>query len=124
MLPLIRSKFPVLVVDEYQDLGVALHDIVQRLTFDGGVRLFAVGDYDQTVYGFTGADSALLQELSKRPDVETIQLQLNYRSAGCLIRASEMVLGEECGYRASDPGRAAVIDFALCEVVPGIRTVG
>ena len=114
VLPLIRSKFPVLVVDEYQDLGVALHDIVQRLTFDGRVRLFAVGDYDQTVYGFTGADGALLQELSKRPDVERIQLRLNYRSAGRLIRASEMVLGEERGYRASDPERAAVIDFALC----------
>ncbi|WP_428395588.1 ATP-dependent helicase [Lichenicoccus sp.] len=114
VLPLVRSKFPVLVVDEYQDLGVALHAIVQRLVFDGGVRLFAVGDYDQTVYGFTGADGALLQELSERSDVEKIQLRLNYRSAGRLIQASEMVLGEERGYRASNSERAAVIDFALC----------
>jgi DNA helicase-2/ATP-dependent DNA helicase PcrA len=113
VLPLVRSKFPALVVDEYQDLGVALHDIVQRLAFDGGVRLFAVGDYDQTVYGFTGADGALLQELAEHPEVERIQLQLNYRAAGRLIQASEMVLGEERGYRASDPGRGAVIDFVF-----------
>ncbi|CAN5224032.1 DNA helicase PcrA [soil metagenome] len=114
VLPLVRAKFPVLAVDEYQDLGVALHDIVLRLTFAGGVRLFAVGDYDQTVYGFTGADGALLQELSEHPDVERIQLRLNYRSAGRLIRASEMVLGEERGYRANDPERAAVLDFVEC----------
>ena len=114
VLPLVRSKFSAMVVDEYQDLGVALHAIVQRLAFAGGVRLFAVGDYDQTVYGFTGADGSLLRELSERPDVERIQLRLNYRAAGRLIQASEMVLGEERGYRADDLDRAAIIDFALC----------
>lgn len=114
VLPLVKSKFAALVVDEYQDLGVGLHDIVRRLTFDGGVRLFAVGDYDQTVYGFTGADGALLRELSEHPDVERVQLRLNYRSAGRLIQASEMVLGEERGYRAADPARSAVIDFVEC----------
>ena len=44
VLPLLQSKFPVLAVDEYQDLGVALHRIVKRMAFDGGVRLFAVGE--------------------------------------------------------------------------------
>lgn len=111
VLPLVRAKFPALVVDEYQDLGVALHDIVERLAFDGGVRLFAVGDYDQTVYGFTGADGALLEALANRPDVEKVQLEMNYRSAGRLIRASELLLGEERGYRASEPGRQAVLEF-------------
>ena len=62
VLPLLQAKFPVLAVDEYQDLGVALHRIVKRVAFDGGVRLFAVGDPDQSIYGFTGADGALLQE--------------------------------------------------------------
>lgn len=114
VLPLVKSKFPALVVDEYQDLGVALHDIVQRLAFSGGVRLFAVGDYDQTVYGFTGADGALLQQLSERDDVQRVHLRLNYRSASRLIQASEFVLGEERGYRAHDVDREAVIDFAQC----------
>lgn len=111
VLPLVQAKFPILVVDEYQDLGVALHDIVERLAFDGGVRLFAVGDYDQNVYDFTGADGALLQALADRDEVEKVQLQLNYRSAGLLIQASEFVLGEERGYRANDTERQAVIDF-------------
>ncbi len=111
VLPLVQAKFPVLAVDEYQDLGVALDRIVRRVAFEGGVRLFAVGDADQSIYGFAGADGALLLELAEREDVERVQLQLNYRSASRIVSASEMVLGERRGYRASDPSRQAVIAF-------------
>jgi DNA helicase-2/ATP-dependent DNA helicase PcrA len=69
VLPAIQARWPVLAVDEYQDLGVPLHRIVKRLAFEGGVRLFAVGDADQSVYGFAGADGALLLELAARDDV-------------------------------------------------------
>ena len=51
----IAAKFPVLAVDEYQDLGMPLHRIVMNLCFRAGARLFAVGDADQSIYGFTGA---------------------------------------------------------------------
>ena len=115
VLPLLQAKFPVLAVDEYQDLGVALHRIVKRVAFDGGVRLFAVGDPDQSIYGFTGADGALLHELTEREDVERVQLQLNYRSASRIVSASEMVLGEARGYQSSDPDRQAVIAFVESE---------
>lgn len=114
MLPLLQAKFPVLAVDEYQDLGVALHRIVKRVAFDGGVRLFAVGDPDQSIYGFTGADGALLQDLSDRDDVERVQLQLNYRSASRIVSASELVLGELRGYVSNDQDREAVIAFVEC----------
>lgn len=114
VLPLVQAKFPVLAVDEYQDLGVALHRIVKRLAFDGGVRLFAVGDADQSIYGFTGADGALLTELAERDDVELVRLQLNYRSGTRIVSASEMALGEARGYQASDPGRQATIEFVHC----------
>lgn len=115
VLPLLQAKFPVLAVDEYQDLGVALHRIVKRVAFDGGVRLFAVGDPDQSIYGFTGADGALLQELAERDDVERIQLQLNYRSGSRIVSASEMALGEARGYQSNDPDRQAVIAFIKCD---------
>ena len=115
VLPLLQAKFPVLVVDEYQDLGVALHRIVKRIAFDGGVRLFAVGDPDQSIYGFTGADGALLRELADRTDVEQVRLQLNYRSASRIVSASQMVLGEPRGYEPNDPNRQAVIEFVACE---------
>jgi len=115
VLPLLQAKFPVLAVDEYQDLGVALHRIVKRMAFDGGVRLFAVGDSDQSIYGFTGADGSLLQELAEREDVELVQLQLNYRSASQIVSASELALGEVRGYVSSEPDRQAVIAFVECD---------
>jgi DNA helicase-2/ATP-dependent DNA helicase PcrA len=115
VLPLVQAKFPVLAVDEYQDLGVALDRIVRRLAFEGDVRLFAVGDPDQSIYGFTGADGALLTELAEHDDVERVQLKLNYRSAARIVSASEMALGEARGYRSNDPDRQAVIAFVPCD---------
>jgi DNA helicase-2/ATP-dependent DNA helicase PcrA len=115
VLPLVQAKFPVLAVDEYQDLGVALDRIVRRLAFEGDVRLFAVGDPDQSIYGFTGADGALLTELAEHDGVERVQLQLNYRSAARIVSASEMALGEARGYRSNDPDRQAVIAFVPCD---------
>jgi DNA helicase II / ATP-dependent DNA helicase PcrA len=114
LLPIIKAKFPILAVDEYQDLGVPLDRIVRRLVFEGGMRLFAVGDADQSIYGFAGADGDLLVELSERPDVQRVRLELNYRSAGPIIRASEMALGVTRGYRPHDPNRQARIDFVEC----------
>lgn len=114
VLPVVSSRFPVLAVDEYQDLGVGLHRIVKRLAFDGGVRLFAVGDADQSVYGFNGADSSLLLELAARRDVERIQLEVNYRCAEEIVRASERALGEVRGYRAWNGERSARIQMVEC----------
>lgn len=96
------AKYPVLVVDEYQDLGRALHRMVLGLCFSAGMRLFAVGDVDQSIYGFTGAHPELLESLSQRDDVETIRLQLNYRSGTRIVEASGYALGQARNYRAVD----------------------
>lgn len=95
------AKYPILVVDEYQDLGLALHQMVMELCFNTGIRLFAVGDVDQSIYGFTGASPELLQELSERDDVETIRLRLNYRCGSRIVTASTYALGEERDYEAA-----------------------
>lgn len=96
------AKYPILVIDEYQDLGIALHRMVMGLCFSNGMRLFAVGDADQSIYGFTGARPDLLRRLSEREDVETVRLKLNYRSGNHIVAASRVVLGEERGYEAAD----------------------
>lgn len=107
----ILAKYPVLVVDEYQDLGTALHQMVMRLCFSTGIRLFAVGDRDQSIYGFTGANPALLHGLSQRPDVETVRLRLNYRSGARIVSASEYALGEARGYEVPDDAGDGVLYF-------------
>jgi DNA helicase-2/ATP-dependent DNA helicase PcrA len=114
VLPLINARFPVLAVDEYQDLGMGLHRIVKRLVFDGGVRLFAVGDADQLVYAFNGANSNFLNELACHPNVLCVQLKTNYRCAEAIVRASERALGEVRNYQASDIKRQAVMEMIEC----------
>ncbi len=96
------AKYPIFVIDEYQDLGTALHRMVMGLCFSTGMRLFAVGDADQSIYGFTGARPDLLRRLSEREDVETVRLKLNYRSGNRIVAASRVALGEERGYKAAD----------------------
>ena len=95
----LRARFSVLFVDEYQDLGHALHELVLLLCFGGGIRLFAGGDADQSIYGFTGANPELLESLTRRGDVRTIRLRFNYRSGRRSVRASLGALGEERDYR-------------------------
>ncbi|MER9140315.1 ATP-dependent helicase [Mesorhizobium sp. M0830] len=105
------AKYPVLAVDEYQDLGRALHRMVLGLCFSTGMRLFAVGDIDQSIYGFTGAYPELLKQLSERDDVETISLRLNYRCGSRIVAASAYALGEDRDYEAAEGAAEGTIFF-------------
>lgn len=105
------AKYPILVVDEYQDLGRALHRMVMGLCFTTGMRLFAVGDADQSIYGFNGARPELLQNVANRADVETVQLRLNYRSGSRIVTASSYALGEDRGYEAAEGAPDSTIYF-------------
>ena len=107
----ILAKYPALIVDEYQDLGIALHRIVMGLCFSTGIRLFAVGDIDQSIYGFTGARPDLLRRLSDRDDVETVRLRFNYRCGSRIITASQYALGEERDYEAREGAEDGSIFF-------------
>jgi len=107
----LAAKFPALFVDEYQDLGHALHALVLELCFKHGVRLFAVGDADQSIYAFTGANPELLRSLTERTDVATVRLRLNYRCGTTIISASMAALGEDRGYVASDDTHAGEVVF-------------
>jgi DNA helicase II / ATP-dependent DNA helicase PcrA len=109
---LLQARFPHLIVDEYQDLGGVLHGLVIALRDAAEVQIFAVGDPDQTVFGFTGADPRYLDELSRRPDFRVVELEMNYRSGQEIIRVSEAALGHMRGRRALDgvaPGEVEIV---------------
>jgi DNA helicase-2/ATP-dependent DNA helicase PcrA len=102
----LAARFHILVVDEYQDLGHPLDQLVQCLCFEGGMRLLAVGDPDQSIYGFTGAEPRLLRELSERDEVQAVQLKLNYRCGSQIIQASKAALAEDRDFHSGhdEPG--------------------
>ena len=110
---ILYSRFPILIVDEYQDLGAPLHRIVLQLCFNAGARLFAVGDPAQSVYGFAGAKPELLLELPRREDVQTVELDLNYRCGRSIVSGSLTVLGEDHDYRAAGE-HEGIINFHEC----------
>ncbi|OQA30150.1 MAG: ATP-dependent DNA helicase Rep [Betaproteobacteria bacterium ADurb.Bin341] len=107
----LKAKYPVLVVDEYQDLGVPLHQMVLHLCFKGGMRLFAVGDPDQSIYGFTGARPALMKELSAQKDVQTTWLRMNYRCGKTIIAASITALAESRDFQSVGDNEGVVLDY-------------
>jgi len=107
----LKAKYPILVVDEYQDLGIPLHQIVFHLCVEGGMRLFAVGDPDQSIYGFTGARPSLMNELAKQEDVEDIRLRLNYRCGKTIIVASTTVLAESRDFESAKDHKGVVQDY-------------
>lgn len=84
----LQCKFPWLLVDEYQDLGKALHEMVTELFFNADIKIYAVGDVHQSIYGFNGGYPDFLEELMKNDDVFSVVLKSNYRSTQPIIEAS------------------------------------
>lgn len=90
----LHARFPYLMVDEYQDLAPGLHRIVTSLSLDEGKStLFAVGDPDQAIYGWTGTRPELLLELADREAVHRVDLRINYRCGALIAEAGRRILG-------------------------------
>lgn len=107
----VQARFPSIFVDEYQDLGYALHELVLQLCFEAGARLFAVGDPDQSIYAFNGANPGLLTSLTERPRVRTVALRFNYRCGSKIINASIGALGEDRDYSAPEGSDDGLVLF-------------
>jgi len=113
----IKAKYPIIVIDEYQDLGLPLHRIVLALMNQAHVRIVAVGDPDQSIYGFTGAKPYLLRTLETIPNVEAFRLNLNYRCADSIIAASMTLLSDPVAFRSHDGHRGQILLYRLeCDV--------
>lgn len=88
----LEAKFPWVLVDEYQDLGRPLHEMILSLMGNTKSCFFVVGDPDQSIYGFNGAVPDYLLELAQMSTINQIKLQTNYRSNQDIIDASEVAL--------------------------------
>src|SRR5207248_1978864 len=87
----IRRRFRFVLVDEYQDINEAQAELVWLLAGSDG-NLTVVGDDDQLVHRWRGADSAHIVEFGARyPRHQTIVLQSNFRS-----RAEILAAGQSC----------------------------
>src|SRR5437764_4324768 len=86
------KTFRYVLVDEYQDTNHAQYVLLKLLT-DVSRNLMAVGDPDQSIYGFRGADiNNILDFEHDFPGTQTIALEQNYRSTNAILNASNAVI--------------------------------
>lgn len=87
-----RSMFKNLFIDEYQDINAMQRHLAAHWAQEGG-RFFAIGDPDQSIYGFRGANAACFDELKEIfPDLHVITLEKNYRSVRPVVDAAMAVI--------------------------------
>ncbi len=84
----LRERWPLISVDEYQDIDGAQYGLLGLLAGDGA-GLTVIGDPDQAIYGFRGADVGFfLRFTADYPGAATCQLSRNYRSARPIVAAA------------------------------------
>jgi superfamily I DNA/RNA helicase len=87
-----RERFRYVMVDEYQDTNAAQFRLVHALT--GQHRnLCVVGDDDQSIYGWRGAEISNLLDMEQHfPEVKVVKLEQNYRSTNTILNAANAII--------------------------------
>lgn len=97
----IRRRFKVILVDEYQDSNVAQFKLLQELSgVNEGAETYvcAVGDDDQSIYKFRGAEvQNILHFQEEFPGTKIIRLETNYRSTSEILQCAENVVQNNSG---------------------------
>ncbi len=131
-----QRRFRHVHVDEYQDTNHTQYLMVSLLA-GGYDNLCVVGDDDQSIYGWRGADIRNILEFERDfPGAHVVRLEQNYRSTGNIIEASAAVIDNNSDRRAkhmwtsNEPGEPLVVYTAADEkdearfITDGIRKLG
>lgn len=87
-----QRKFRYILIDEFQDINQVQYDVIRMLAQPEN-NLFVVGDDDQAIYGFRGADSELMFRFKEDyPDAKQLLLGINYRSTENIVKNSLKVI--------------------------------
>lgn len=89
-----QHRYKFILIDEFQDINKAQHECILLLKGEES-NVFAVGDDDQSIYGFRGARPEFLLDFGKNfPNAEIISTDVNYRSTNEIIKLSNRVIAQ------------------------------
>ncbi|MFK3797156.1 UvrD-helicase domain-containing protein [Pseudomonas sp. NPDC088444] len=94
VLRALATRYPQILVDESQDLGT-LHQAILELLIQAGVAVSLIGDVNQGIYGFAGADGMFLHTYEGRAGVKPFNLTRNYRSLPPIIDIANRLCGRK-----------------------------
>ena len=114
-----RAKYRYVMVDEYQDTNAAQFELVHSLT-QVHRNFCVVGDDDQSIYGWRGAEIANLLNLEQHfPEVKIVKLEQNYRSTNTILNAANALIKNNARRRVktlwSDKGQGTKISLRAFE---------
>lgn len=90
----IKIKFPIIMIDEYQDVDPMMHEFFMYLKNQLHIQLFIVGDIKQAIYGFRGADPDIFLELREK-NFYSYDLIHNFRSHQSIVHYSREFVEED-----------------------------
>jgi uncharacterized protein (TIGR00375 family) len=90
---LYRARFSYVAVDEFQDIDAQQYRLLTLIAPPPGANLCAIGDADQAIYGFRGADSSCFKRFRDEYSPRMVELRRNYRSSGTIVAASTQLMG-------------------------------
>ena len=94
LLAFYQNKFKFILVDEYQDTNLCQYDWLKKISTNEN-KMCVVGDDDQSIYSWRGAEAANLLKFEKDyPKVKVIKLEKNYRSKGNILKAANFLISK------------------------------
>ena len=97
MLEHYQDKFHYILVDEYQDINFSQYTLVRNLA-EKHRNIFCVGDDDQSIYRWRGADVGIILQFERDyPDAAVYKLEQNYRSTKKILEAAHHVVKRNVG---------------------------
>jgi superfamily I DNA/RNA helicase len=103
LLAVVARRYPHILIDEAQDIG-SVHQAILELLIGAGACVTLIGDPNQGIYDFAGADGSFLREYHQRAGVLPYSLKRNFRSVPKIVRLANGLCGRDDVAERAAPG--------------------